>query len=274
MRTKKEQHPMFEEKGFISEDESVLNQAACLNRIYRKVNYEGLTADSIQELRDDIDYVAEFYHIDNQSAVLLAAILEKSATNNLMDDEDLAQYLGCTNIEFISFRKYLQSLAQKRIVRIGRNRGGDATYQVMPEACEAIVNDTAFSEKSFAGLTTEDMFSEFRKLFIAFRNDEIDKDILISDLNMLIDANPQNDFSQKVLECGIRQCSESEQRIFLYLCHHYVSWGDKEMDFRHLGNFISDKEDEQKFFRFFQAEKHGFQKRGLIRFGGEEGLMD
>ena len=262
------------EAGMDPRDMETMSMAACLNRIMIKVRRQSYNDETVESLKEDFAYVGEKFGICPEEAALLSFVLEKSNDFCRCDDGDLANFLGCTNIEFISFRKYLQSLAQKRIVRIGRNRGGDATYQVMPEACEAIVNDTAFSEKNFAGLTTEDMFSEFRKLFIAFRNDEIDKDILISDLNMLIDANPQNDFSQKVLECGIRQCSESEQRIFLYLCHHYVSWGDKEMDFRHLGNFISDKEDEQKFFRFFQAEKHGFQKRDLIRFGGEEGLMD
>ena len=83
MRSKRES-TIFEEKNFISEDETVQTQAACLNRIFRKVNSTGLSADTIQELRDDIDYVAERYHIDNQGAVLLAAILEKSATNNLI----------------------------------------------------------------------------------------------------------------------------------------------------------------------------------------------
>ena len=255
-------------------DNETMSMAACLNRIMIKVRRQSYNDKTIDSLKGDFAYVGEKFGICPEEAALLSFVLEKSNDFCRCDDGDLANFLGCTNIEFISFRKYLHSLSQKRIVRIGRNRGGDATYQVMPEACEAIINDTAFSEKSFAGLTTEDMFSELRKLFIDFRNDNIDKGILLSDLNMLIDANPQNDFSQKILECGIRKCSESEQRIFLYLCHHYVSWGDKEVEFRHLGNLVSDKEDEQKFFRFFQAEKHGFQKMGLVRFGGEEGLMD
>jgi hypothetical protein len=144
----------------------------------------------------------------------------------------------------------------------------------MEDACQAIIDDTEFSEKNFSGLTTEEMFSELRKLFISFRNDDLDNVMLLSDINMLIDANPQNDFVQRYLDCGIRKCSASEQRIFVYLCHHYVSWGDKEVEFRHLSNLICDKEDEQKFFRFFQAGKHDFQQMDLVRFGGEEGLMD
>jgi hypothetical protein len=265
---------MDEDAEMNPRDMETMSMAACLNRIMIKVRRHNYNEESVESLKEDFAYVGEKFGICPEEAALLSYVLEKSNDFCRCDDGDLADFLGCTNIEFISFRKYLQSLAQKRIVRIGKNRSGDATYQVMPEACEAIVNDTAFSEKSFAGLSTEEMFTEFRKLFIALRNDEIGLDILLSDINMLVDANPQNDFCQKVLECGIRQCTASEQRIFIYLCHHYVSWGEKEIEFRHLTHLTSDNEDEQRFFRFFQAEKHAFQKRGLVRFGGEGDLMD
>ena len=255
-------------------DMTTMSLSACLNRIMLKIRQGDYTEEVKESLKDDFEYVGSKLNVCSEEAALLSYVLEKNTGYCRCDDEDLATFLGCTNIEFISYRKYLESLAHKRIVRIGRNRGGDATYQVMDDACKAIIDDSVFSEKNFTGLTTEDMFSEFRKLFRAFRDDNLDKDMLLSDLNMLIDANPQNDFAQRVLDCGIRQCSDSEQRIFLYLCHHYVSWGDKEVEFRHLGNFISDREDEQQFFRFFQAGKHSFQKMELVRFGGEEGLMD
>lgn len=255
-------------------DMVTMSMANCLNRIMIKVRRDSFNDESIESLNGDFEYVNKKFGICSEEAALLSFVLEKSNDFCRCDDDDLADFLGCTNIEFIGYRKYLQSLAHRRIVRIGRNRSGDATYQVMPEATQAIIDDQQFSEKSFSGLTTEDMFSEFRKLFIAFRNDEVDKEMLLSDLNMLVDANPQNEFAQKVLECGIRQCSKTEQLIFLYLCHHFVSWGNKEISFQHLDRFISDKEDSQRFFRFFQAEKHAFQKQGLVRFGGEEGLMD
>ena len=267
-------NPLGMDENVEPRDMVTMSTAACLNRIMIKVRSNGYNDEIVESLKDDFAYVGDKFGICTEETAMLSFVLEKSTDFCRCDDGDIADFLGCTNIEFIGFRKYLQSLAQKRIVRIGRNRGCDATYQVMPEASEAIVNDAQFSERSFAGLSTEDIFSEFRKLFIDFRNDNIDKKILLSDLNMLIDANPQNDFCQKVLECGIRQCSDSEQRIFLYLCHHFVSWGDKEMEIRHLDNFISDREDQQRFFRFFQAEKHKFQQMGLVGFGGEGDLMD
>ena len=262
------------QKERLPRDLETMSLAACLNRIMIKVGNENYNNQTVEALKDDLAYVGEKFGICSEAAAMLSYVLEKSSDFCRCDDGDIANFLGCTNIEFIGFRRHLQTLAQKRIVRIGRNRSGDATYKVMPEAYEAIFNDAVFSAKSFAGLTTEDIFSEFRKLFIALRDDEIDKNLLLSDLNMLIDANPQNDFCQKVCECGIRQCSESEQRIFLSLCHHYVSWGEKEMPFGRLEDLISDREDVQRFFRAFQAEKHGFQKAGLVKFGGEEDFMD
>ena len=274
VRRRRDDFPMGLEQVIDPRDNETMSMAACLNRIMIKVRSSDYNEEAMAEVKNDIEYVCGKFGICQEEAVLLSCVLEKSHGFSRCDDEDLADFLGCTNIEFISFRKYMQSLAQKRIVRIGRSRGGDAAYKVMDEACKAIIDDAEFSERNFAGLSTEDMFSEFRKLFRALRDDDIDKDMLLSDLNMLVDANPQNEFVQRVLDCGIRQCSESEQRIFYYLCHHYVSWGDKEMSFQHLNELISDCEDEQKFFRFFQAEKLNFQKKGLVRFGGEEGLMD
>ena len=108
----------LEEKSFISEDKTVQTQAACLNRIYRKVNITGLSTDTIQELGEDIDFVSKLYNIDTPGTVLLAAILEKSSTNNLMDDEDLAVYLGCTNIEFIRYHEMLRDMDKAGIIQI------------------------------------------------------------------------------------------------------------------------------------------------------------
>lgn len=197
MRKKKEQYPVLEEKRFLSEDEGVMNQAACLNRIYRKIFLTGLTADSIKELRDDIDYVAEVYHIDNHSAVLLAAILEKSTTNSLMDDEDLAQYLGCTNIEFIRYHEKLCNMDKAGIIRMVGRCGPRRCYQVTPETLRAVESNGEFKSVEMTGLTTEALFSRFRKLFSSFESDSIEADRLLEELDSLVSNNNHLSFCKK-----------------------------------------------------------------------------
>ena len=275
MRKKKEQHPLFEEKGFLSEDESVLNQAACLNRIYRKVNNEGLTADSIQELRNDIDYVAGFYHIDNQSAVLLAAILEKSASHNLMDDEDLAQYLGCTNIEFIRYHEKLRDMDKAGIIQMGGGSGPRRCYRVTPETLKAVESNGEFKPVKMAGLTAEELFSRFRKYFGSFRNDSIDGDRLLEELDNLVSYNDHLSFCRKVRESALySDCSDTERRMFFYLCHRYVTYGNKSVDIDTLTNFTEFLEDDECIKRHIAHENMPMQRRGLVSFAIEDGFMD
>lgn len=275
MRTKKEQHPVFEEKGFISEDKSVLNQAACLNRIYRKVNLEGLTADGIQELRDDIDYVAGFYHIDSQSAVLLAAILEKSATNSQMDDEDLAQYLGCTNIEFIRYHELLRNMDKAGIIQMGGGRSPRRCYRVTPETLKAVESNGEFKPVKMTGLTTEELFSRFRKFFGDFGKDNIDAECLLEELDNLISYNDHLAFCRKVLASAIySDCSDTERRMFIYLCHRYVSHGEKSVPVDTLTQLSDWMEDDERIKRHIAREAMPMQKSGLVNFAIEEGFVN
>ena len=275
MRKKKEEPRIIEEKGFISEDESVQNQAACLTRIYRKVNIEGLTADSIQALRGDIDYVAGFYHIDNESAVLLAAILEKSATNNLMDDEDLAQYLGCTNIEFIRYHEQLRNMDKAGIIQMGGGRGPRRCYRVSPETLKAVESNGEFKPVKMADLTAEELFSRFRKFFSSFRNDSIDGDRLLDELDNLVSYNDHLTFCKKVQDSALyTECSDTERRMFFYLCHSYVTHGNKSVDIDTLTNFTEFMEDDECIKRHIAHENMPMQRFGLVSFAIEDGFID
>lgn len=53
-----------------------------------------------------------------------------------------------------------------------------------------------------------------------------------------------------------------------------MNWGTAEIDFGNLSDFIYEREDEQRFFRMFQGEKHEFQKLELVTFGYNDELMD
>ena len=264
-----------EEKSFISEDKSVQTQAACLNRIFRKVNFTGLSADTIQELSDDIDYVAGLYHVDNTCAVLLAAILEKSATNNLMDDEDLAVYLGCTNIEFIRYHGKLRDMDKAGIIQICSGRGGRRCYRVTPETLKAVENNGEFNPVKMSGLTTEELFSRFRKFFDAFRNDTIDADRLLEELDSLVNYNEHLSFCKKALESALYSgCSDTERRMFYYICHRYVTHGNNSVSIDILTNFTDFLEDDESIKRRIAAERMPMQSNGLVSFAIDDGFVD
>jgi Cdc6-like AAA superfamily ATPase len=267
--------PILEEKSYISEDKTVQTQAACLNRIYRKVNITGLSTDTIQELGEDIDFVSKLYNIDTPGTVLLAAILEKSSTNNLMDDEDLAVYLGCTNIEFIRYHEMLRDMDKAGIIQICGGRGGRRCFRVTPETMKAVESNGAFNPVKMTGLTTEELFSRFRKYFDSYRKDAIDCDLLLEELDWLVNNNEKLSFCKKVLDSALyTECSNTERRMFYYICHRYVSHGNKSVDIDTLTNFTEFFEDDECIKRRISGERLPMQQRGLVNFAIEDGFVD
>ena len=265
---------LMDEKPVIK-DMHTMSLSACLNRIMLKVQSDDYSESLVEAMKKDFDYVEKKMGICAEEAVILSCVLEK-ATGGFYSchDRDISSFMGCTNIEFMKYRKHLDTLAKKRIVRTVNRRGDDVVYKVQSEAYDAIREDAEFSKRSFSGINTEEMFSQMRKLFRSFRNEEIDEEMLLDDLNMLAEVNQQNVFSQKVVAYNIDKMDPTEQRVFYYLCHRYVSFGDKQVDFFNIKDFISYEDDEQKFLRHFQAGRTKLQVDGLICFGGEENFVD
>ena len=267
--------PVPEEKNYISEDENVQNQAACLNRIFRRVNRDGLTAETLKALGDDIDYVARLYHIDSTSTVLLAAILEKSASSSLMDDEDLAMYLGCTNIEFIRYHELLRNMDKAGIIQSGGGRNPRRCYRVTPEALKAVESDGDFKPVKMSGLTADELFSRFRKYFVAFRNDSIDAGRLLEELDNLVSNNDHLAFCRKVLDSVLyTDCTDTERRMFFFMCHRYVTHGNKSVEIDVLTNFTEFMEDDERVKRHIACEATPMQRSGLVSFAIEDGFVN
>ena len=198
-------------KTFQSEDKNVLSQPACLNRIYRSINSQGFTEETIQELRADIDYISGIYRTKEVGAVLLAAILEKSATDHLMDDEDLASYLGCTNIEFIRYHTDLCEMDKTGIIQLW-GRGPRCSYRVTPETMRAVESNGEFKPVKLSGLTAEEFFTRLRKLFGSFRNDSINADRLLQELDSLINLPVRS--NRSMVGAGMPVSSESLRLLY------------------------------------------------------------
>lgn len=270
------EQPDMEGAASVAEADAALEMTlpACLNRIMQRVKLGGYTPEAALELSEDLAYVGEMMDVCPEEAVILACVLEKGTGLYLCDDDDISSLIGCTNIEFISYRRYIYSLSKKRIIRISKEGNRGYAYSVLMAACRAIIDNRAFKPTDFSGLDTEGIFSQMRTLFKAFREEEIDQEMLLDDLTSMIDLNPENIFCRKVSEHGIKELCATEQRIFYYLCHRFVSFGDKYMEYRHISDMVSGTFDEQRFARHFQAGKTALQTKGLVCFGGEGEVMD
>ena len=242
-----------------------------LNNIYKKVNEEGFGEETAIALESDIKTVSDRFGISSSASVLLAAILENNGRSGC-DEYDLAEYIGCTNIEFIGFHEALEELEERDVVT-RRTRGDN--YSVCREALRSIEKDTDFVPLRRTGLSAEELFTRFRFVYADFHRGLIDCDRLLYSLLGLIKDNPQLSFCMKVSEALSNPVfSDSEKRFFLTLCHQYVSHGKKSVSLDKLLQFIDLVEDDQRIRCSLSAGRSDIQRSGLVTFGGEEGFQD
>ena len=254
--------------------ESSLKQVSSLNRIYKEVNMSGYTAEVVERLKKDISFISKKYEIGTRSAVLMAAILEKTNTGGGVDKEDLANYIGCSNIEFISCGADLRELEKKGIIQV--NNCHREVFRITNEAFKAIEKDADFVPPKMVGLTAEELFARIRGCFIRYRKDDIDDDRLIEELDSLVQNNDHLTFCRKLLDSALYdRCDDTERRMFFYLCHRYVMHGELSVEVDTLLHFVDGMIlDPMTARNCLSAGSTDMQTSGLVEFANEDGMAN
>lgn len=215
-----EEEDFFDENDYLVDDEGDMTQAACLNRIYQRVNHDGFSDGVVMELKEDLDHISGLYGVDASGAVLFSAILEKTETDNPMDGENLARFLGCSNIKFIRYHEVLHNMEKTGIIQ-SASGGRSRVYRVTEEAMKSVSMDCEFTPVKLTGLSTEELFSRFSRYFKVFRSNSMTPQNLSEELESIIRYNEPLAFCSKVLSTPLfsAECSAAEFRMFFYLCH-------------------------------------------------------
>ena len=250
----------------------------CMNRIRTVVDMDGYRPETAGVLADELVRVEGHFGISECAAVLLAEILEVSGRKGA-DEADLAKYLGVTNIQFIENQKYLRELEEKGAVQRG-TRCGDAVYRVTPETTRSIEREERFVAIPMTGLSAEELFTRFRRVFCDLRNDnDPDRaDRALEHLEKLVKGNQQLEFCRKALASALYTEKslniETERRIFYYLAHRYVTHGDPSVEVDALTDLTDFFEDEQRLKRSICCGRTVLQQKGLVSFGNNDGFTN
>ena len=254
-------------------DVTIPKMAAGLNRIYQNISVSGLNEEALDLLQADLRMVSEGFGLSDKAVVLLAHIMEHQIQNG-SDEDDLASYIGCTNIEFIGLHPYLQELEKRGVVGCAKRMNNRNFYYVTREALKSIERDCPFVPKKATGLTTDEVFTRFRMVFSDYQGHNIDTELMLDQLLKVVRDNTHLVFCRKVLDSPLMtECDEDEQRMFFYLCHRMVSFGDPEVTVERLTYLLDYDTDCQYVRRVIAHGNSGLQRAGLVTFGGEN-FMD
>jgi len=263
------------EKTFTPEDQNRMTAAACLNRIYKHINVKGYSRENIEEIADDIIFVNDKFGIKTKGAVLLAAILDRSQASRGCDDEDLANYIGCTNIEFIDFHEPLRQMEELGIIENNKCHRVSCTYCIGESAYKAIETDSEYKPVKMTGLTNDELFLAMTKLFKRYQNDDILTERLDEVLSKLIRGNEHLLFCRRAVGSVLGDGEMNfERRVFLFLSNQYVTLGHQCVPIDFLLNFTDDDENCNRIRNRLSNDKMPLQRAGILAFGNKDGFTD
>lgn len=273
---------MSSKKKIISQDPESLplemTLVACLNRISVNVNLGGIRPENLENLKDEIEHVTSRFGISDGAAIILAGVLEEAGKRGA-DEDDLAKYLGLSNIQFIVHQKFLRELEEKGAIQRGTHCG-TTCYRATPETNRAIEKEDCFVALPMTGLNADVFFSRFRKVFEDYRDDDDPDcgDRAIGRLDTLVQGNQQLEFCRKVLSSPLytehKINIETERRIFYYLCHRLVSYGEPSVDVDTLMKMTDFFEDDRLLRRDISNGRTVMQQKGLVTFGNNDGFSN
>ncbi len=246
--------------------------AGCLDSIFKGVKRGGYNPEVVSSIRESLDAVMDRFSITEDAAVILAALIENR--NSLPCEEPrLAQYLGCSNIEFLGFRNTMKKMEEHGILyfKSGRRPGFDVSKEVIA----SIEEDKPFESPRKEGLTPDEFFSRIAQIFFDLKFSKSDPSVALSQAELIIGCNLQIAFCKNYAETFMGdEYSSFEKRVFLFLAHRFVSEGEESVSMNNIVELSDSFEDEMMFTRLIPAGKSKLQRTGLVTFGGGKDFQD
>jgi hypothetical protein len=175
--------------------------------------------DTFQEkVRPALAYVAERMSLNEEQALVFALFIEKS-TDDHIQISDFAELVGCRMVRIISMMAETDMLVEKHFIR--RIKEDNSVYYSVPkEVVNAIKENRVYTPAPIDHLTTEQLFDRIEQVF-----EETEKERLLQELDMLIEANPQLAFCQAFQSYDLKGCEE--ERLLLYVfCNRFINFHD------------------------------------------------
>ena len=163
-------------------------------------------------------YVAERMSISEEQALVFALFIEKS-TDDHIQISNFAELVGCRTVRIISMMAEADILVEKHFIR--RIKEDNSVYYSVPkEVVNAIKENRVYTPAPIDHLTTEQLFDRIEQVF-----EETEKERLLQELDMLIEANPQLAFCQAFQSYDLKGCEE--ERLLLYVfCNRFINFHD------------------------------------------------
>ena len=152
--------------------ETPLQLTDCMEIVINQVRNEGINEESLQEVRNELDCVNDYFETTDIQSIIFIAILEESF-EVVTSMKSLARTLRVSNIRFLGMKKEIKVLLSKRIVRETKDRRENITYKVPLSVITAIQDGEKPNSEDITDISAKDIFRHLHSIFKDVHNDRI-----------------------------------------------------------------------------------------------------
>ncbi len=190
-----------------------------------------LSVEKLSTVKDDLDNLAAYLGVTDIQAILFVAILSQNFKKRHITIEHLSRFLGCTGIKVMKHLPDFKVLQKKRWIRADsdsqskRSMLNDISFYVIREVFDRLMNGDGELEAA----VQKDIYmllSEFMDLAVDYDKDRISYYEMIEDMKELLKENHELPFLKLLGQQGL---SEEEELLFMLVCQRTLT-GDPEVD--------------------------------------------
>lgn len=218
----------------------------------------------LEEVKSDLDFLANAYEVSSLQAFLFALIVEESSDSRF-DLSDLADLLDMTFVASLRYGKELRVLSSKWMIQIYDHR-----LDIPSEVMKCITADLPYKKPDLSGLNSVQILTIIKSLLKKRRKNEIDDETLDMELKELVSTNPDTVFTRELKSLAIDD--STEWKLFIILCSLYYNENDDMVGWHNIDDYVNEVELSVLQNRY-KAEILILQSKKLVVYAEESGII-
>jgi AAA+ superfamily predicted ATPase len=236
---------------------------------------KGLTEKFHAKAKESIAFVSSVLKITPIQGILFAHFLNAAETR-AFPLHRVSKALRCNNVQFLRYIKEIDELEKKRLVKKTGRTGFDEAdsgelYFITRDVIEALKQGCAYEPKHYKNISLKKLFEVLETLFNKRKEDEIDYDELISELETLLKDNPQSDFVKTLKSYRLNTDSKV---LLLYFCHRFANDGEEKINPNELSDLYQNRFISRRITRNLNEGEHQLFKKELLEHSYRENFRD
>lgn len=220
----------------------------------------------------DYAYLREVLGLTDIQIELFAAILDVNMDSHPCAAR-IAHKLGMTKVGMLALKPDLNVLASKRYILYNPSRIAGSTFIVPNSVVDAISENRAPSASDLSGYSIARFGRQLKGMFKCLWDSDIDFDILMSEMNILYSANPENQIVKAFNANHLEELPFYEKALLNFMFSRVICFSEfifQWEDYCRL--FVDIDECDVLRYRIEEADLELF-KRGIIEHSSSDGLQ-